>query len=98
MYHGKNCVEKFLGHIANEVKPLYATYPQQPMTEITVVLKKEHEAAEKCHICFKEFNSENRKRSLSLQGFISRSNPQQLQSEISDARPHTHCVLQLKWL
>ena len=27
------------------------------MTELTDVLKREHKAAEKCHICFKEFNN-----------------------------------------
>ena len=32
------------------------------MTELTDVLKKEYEVAEKCHICFKEFNNhEHRK-------------------------------------
>ena len=32
------------------------------MSELTDILKGEHEAGEKCHICFKEFNdSENRK-------------------------------------
>ena len=32
------------------------------MTELTDVLKREHEAAEKCHICLKEFNDRrNRK-------------------------------------
>ena len=32
------------------------------MTELTDVLRTEHEAAEKCHICLKEFNEpENRK-------------------------------------
>ena len=27
------------------------------MTELTGVLKREHGAAEKCHICLKEFNN-----------------------------------------
>ena len=49
MYRGKDCVEKF-------VKQLYATFLQQPMTKLTDVLKREHEAAEKCHICIIEFN------------------------------------------
>ena len=31
------------------------------MTEFIDELKKEYEAAEKCHICLKEFNFENRK-------------------------------------
>ena len=62
MYRGKNCVEKFVEYIEEEVKRLYATFPQQPMTKLTDVLKREHEAAEKCHICLKEFNDpRNRK-------------------------------------
>ena len=62
MYRGKDCVEKFVEYIDEEVKRLYAAFPQQPMTELTDVLKREHEAAEKCHICLKEFNDRrNRK-------------------------------------
>ena len=44
-------------HIEDEVKRLYVTFPQQTMTELTDALKREHEAAEKCHICLKEFNN-----------------------------------------
>ena len=75
---------------------MHATFSQQPITELITVLKREREAAEKCHICFTEFNSlENRKvmRSLSLHGFISSINPKKLQAEISDDRPHIHCFL-----
>ena len=46
----------FIAHMEDKVKRLYATFPQQPMTELTDVLKREHYAAEKCHICLKEFN------------------------------------------
>ena len=49
MYQGKDCVEKFVEYIEEEVKRLYETFPRQPMTKLT-----EHEAAEKCHICLKE--------------------------------------------
>ena len=49
MYRGKDCVEKFLEHIEVEVKRLYATFLQQPMTKPTDVLKREHEAAGKCY-------------------------------------------------
>ena len=31
------------------------TFPQYPMREVTDVLKRGHRAAEKGHICFKEF-------------------------------------------
>ena len=62
MYRGKDCVEKFVEYIEEEVKRLYETFPRQPMTKLTDVLKREHEAAEKCHICLKEFNDpRNRK-------------------------------------
>ena len=39
-----------------EVKRWYETFPWQPMTKLTDVLKREHKAAEKCQICLKEFN------------------------------------------
>ena len=32
MYQGKDCVEMFLEYIEEEVRRLYATFPQQPMT------------------------------------------------------------------
>ena len=61
MYHCKYCVAKFIEHIEDEVKRFYTAFPQQPMTELTDLLKREHEDAEKCHICLKEFiNPENR--------------------------------------
>ena len=62
MYRGKDCVEKFVEYIQEEVKHLYATFPQQPAIELTNVLKKEHKAAEKCHICLKEFNDPQNKK------------------------------------
>ena len=62
MYRDKNCVERFAEYIGKEVKRLYETFPRQPTTRRTDVLKREHEAAEKCHICLKEFNDpRNRK-------------------------------------
>ena len=48
MYQGKDCVEKFVEYIEEEVKLLYETFPWQPMTKLTDVLKREHKAAEKC--------------------------------------------------
>ena len=56
MCRGKDCVERFVEYLEEEVKRLYATLPQQRMTKLTDVLKREHEAAEKYHICLKEFN------------------------------------------
>ena len=62
MYRGKDCAEKFVEYIEEEVKRLYETFPRQPMTKLTDVLKREHEAAEKCHICLKEFNDPKNKK------------------------------------
>ena len=61
MCQGKDCVKKFVESI-EEVKRLYATFSQQPMIELMDVLKREHEAAEKCHICLKEFNDPQNKK------------------------------------
>ena len=55
-------MEKFVEYIEEEIKRLYETFQRQPMTKLTDVLKREHETAEKCHICLKEFNDpRNRK-------------------------------------
>lgn len=53
MYHDKDCVEKFPERNDDKIKQLYPLFLQQPITELTDVLKREHEAAEKCHICLK---------------------------------------------
>ena len=45
MYRGEDCVEKFVEYIEEEVKRLYETFPQQPMINLTDVLKRKHEAA-----------------------------------------------------
>ena len=61
-YRGKDCVEKFVECIEEEVKQLHETFSRHPMAKLTDELKREHEAAGKCHICLKEFNSpRNRK-------------------------------------
>ena len=49
-------MEKFVEYIKEEVKRLYETFLQNPRAKLTDVLKREHGAAEKCHICLKEFN------------------------------------------
>ena len=56
MYRGKDCLEMFVEYIEEEVKRLYATFTQQPMIEFSYVLRRNHKAAERCHICLKEFN------------------------------------------
>ena len=62
MYRGKGSVEKFVECIEGEVEQLYETFPRQPMTRFTDVLNREHEAAEKCHICLKGFNDPRNKK------------------------------------
>ena len=62
MYRSKDCVEKFVEYIEEEVKRLSEKFPQKPMVELTDALKREDEAAEKCHICLDKFNdSKNQK-------------------------------------
>ena len=56
VYRGKDCVGKFVEYVQDEVKRLYLTFPQQPMIELTDVLKKEYKEAKSCHICLKQFN------------------------------------------
>ena len=49
VYRGKDCVERFIVYIEEEVKQLYETLPQEPVTNLTDVLKREYEAVEKYH-------------------------------------------------
>ena len=62
IYRGKNCMEKFVKYIEEDVKRLYATFPWQPVMELTSVLKRGHKAAERCHICLEEFNEPQNKK------------------------------------
>ena len=48
-------------YIEEEVKRLYATFPQQLIIELSDLLKKEHKAAQRCHISLKEFNNSQNK-------------------------------------
>lgn len=63
VYCGKDCVKRFVDHLEDEVKRLYDTFPQQPMMELTEVLKREYNEETECHICMKPFNdpAHNRK-------------------------------------
>ena len=58
IYRGKDCVE----YTEEEVRRLYETFPWQSITKLTDVQKREHEAAEKCHICHKAFNDPKNKK------------------------------------
>ena len=40
MYRSKECVEKFVEYIEEKVKRLYETFPRQPITKLTDVLKR----------------------------------------------------------
>ena len=62
MYRGKDCVEKFVEYREKEVKRLYERFIWQPMTKLTDMMKREHEAAEKCHICLKQFHDPKNKK------------------------------------
>ena len=55
-------MEKLIEHIEEGVKKLHETFSRQPMTGLTDVQKREHEAAEKCHICLKEFNDPRKRK------------------------------------
>ena len=55
-------MEKFVEYIEEEVKRLYATFSQQPMTRLTDESKREHETAKECHICLKKFNDPKKRK------------------------------------
>ena len=62
MYCGIDCVERFMEHNKDGVMQLSPTFPQQPMTEFTGVVKTERKASEKFHLWLKEFDApDNRK-------------------------------------
>ena len=61
MHRVNNFIEKVVEHTEDEVARLHATLLQLLITELTDVMKREHEAAEKCHICFIDFNGPKNK-------------------------------------
>ena len=52
MHRGKDCVEKVIEHTEDVVKRFYAKFPHYPTTELNDVLEKEHDAIEKCCVCY----------------------------------------------
>ena len=62
MYRGRDRVERVVEYIEEEEKRLYETFSQHPMIKLTDVQKREHKAAENCHICLKEFNDPKNRR------------------------------------
>ncbi|XP_057302648.1 uncharacterized protein LOC130636817 [Hydractinia symbiolongicarpus] len=61
VYRDEDCVTRFVNHLEDEVKRLYATFPRKPMLPLTEEQRNEYNAADTCHICMKPFNYENRK-------------------------------------
>ena len=59
LYRGEDCVEKFCGHIREEAKRLYKTFPEKPMYPLTPKQWKSYKKASKCHICYKPFEEQN---------------------------------------
>ena len=95
MYRGKDCVEKFVEYIEEEVKRLYATFPQQSMIELNDALKREHKAAEKCHLCLQEFNDPQNKKvrdHCHYKGLYRGA----AQATCPNTRAHLHCFPQLE--
>ena len=56
-YRGKDCISKFCEMIMLEAKRLYRSAPQKPMYELNDRQLEEHKNAKKCHVCFKQFFS-----------------------------------------
>ena len=50
-------MEKFVEYVEKEVRRLYKKFPHKSMMGLTDALKREHVAVKKCHICLKEFLS-----------------------------------------
>ncbi|MCE2507636.1 MAG: hypothetical protein J4F36_14445, partial [Nitrosopumilaceae archaeon] len=62
VYRGKDCVEKFIAYIQEEVKRLYAMFPQKAMIPLTEEEQQQYKRTSRCHICLKPFNDyKNRK-------------------------------------
>ena len=61
IYRGKDCVEKFCEYIRQEAHRLYNMFPEKPMDPLTKKQLKRYENGSRCHICFKQFNSNDPK-------------------------------------
>ena len=57
IYRGKDCVEKFCEYIRQEAHRLYNMFPEKLMDPLTKKQLKLYENGSRCHICFKQFNS-----------------------------------------
>ena len=61
LYRGKDCVKKFCHHVIGEVRRLYQSFPEKPMTPLTPKEMDRYKKSERCHICFKPFKEDNPK-------------------------------------
>ena len=61
LYRGKDCPEKFCGHIRQEAHRLYHMFPEKLMDPLTKKQWKKYKCSTICHICFKPFNSKEPK-------------------------------------
>ena len=51
LYRGKDCVEKFCGHIKEEARRLYHMFPEKPMEPLTNKQWARYKRVSKCYIC-----------------------------------------------
>ena len=61
LYRGEDCVEKFCEYVLNEPKRLYDMFPSKSMKKLTSEQWRDYNTAEKCHICMKPFEEEEKK-------------------------------------
>ena len=60
LYQGKDCMEVFCDHIEEEAKMLYHMFPEMPVKCFTHKEWREFNGVTKCHICFGEFEEDDR--------------------------------------
>ena len=61
LYRGKDCIKNFCDHIIGEARRLYQSFPEVPMTPVTLREVDRYKRLERCHICFKHFKEDNPK-------------------------------------
>ena len=59
LYRGKDCVKKFCDHVIGEARCLYQSFPEKPITPLTLKEMDRYKKSERCHICFKPFKEDN---------------------------------------
>ena len=61
LYGGEDCVKVFCDYIENKAKRLYHMSPYKPMKRLTREECRKKDRATKCHMCFKEFQKDDKK-------------------------------------